>query len=338
MDAQKRPTLKTIAKITGLAVPTVSRALKGADDIGKATKERVRKVADEVGYVPNHAGIRLRTGRSHVVTMLMPTEPELLSHTAPLVRATALGLRAANYALSIAPSVPGADPLEQVKYVVSTQTADALILDHITPNDPRVRYLMDMDVPFVTHGRSKWAAEHAFYDFDDTAFGAHAVARLVARGRRTIRMVTPPPGHAAAKHMIAGARDCAASLGAAFDVIDGLHSDSPAAQVRALATDLVHQNAAGDGWIFASATACLAGISGFEAAGAALGKTLDVVVKDALPLLCWCKPEILCVHQDAAAAGAFLAQAAIARIEHPTAPPMQHIERVIASEPVLTKT
>ena len=39
----ERPTLKTIAAETGLAIATVSRALKDAPDIGEETKKRVRK-------------------------------------------------------------------------------------------------------------------------------------------------------------------------------------------------------------------------------------------------------------------------------------------------------
>ena len=48
--AGRRPTLKTIAYMTGLGVTTVSRALNDAPDIGQATKERVRLVAQQIGY------------------------------------------------------------------------------------------------------------------------------------------------------------------------------------------------------------------------------------------------------------------------------------------------
>ena len=58
------PTLKDIALLAGLAVPTVSRALSGASDIGLKTRERVRKIADEIRYAPNRAGLRLRTGKN----------------------------------------------------------------------------------------------------------------------------------------------------------------------------------------------------------------------------------------------------------------------------------
>ncbi len=46
----ERPTLKSIAALTGLSVATVGRALKDAPDIGEETKRRVRAVAESVGY------------------------------------------------------------------------------------------------------------------------------------------------------------------------------------------------------------------------------------------------------------------------------------------------
>ncbi|MBC7479941.1 MAG: LacI family DNA-binding transcriptional regulator, partial [Pseudorhodobacter sp.] len=62
-----RPTLKTIAAETGLAIATVSRALKDAPDIGEETKRRVRETAERLGYRPNRAGVRLRTGKTNVI-------------------------------------------------------------------------------------------------------------------------------------------------------------------------------------------------------------------------------------------------------------------------------
>ena len=57
-----RPTLKTIAASTGLAIATVSRALKDAPDIGEDTQSRVRETAALLGYHHHRAGGGLRTG------------------------------------------------------------------------------------------------------------------------------------------------------------------------------------------------------------------------------------------------------------------------------------
>lgn len=68
-----RSTLTEIARRCGVHTSTVSRAL--ADDprgVGPATVERIRRVADEVGYSRNRAAAALKTGRSNVIGVLVP--------------------------------------------------------------------------------------------------------------------------------------------------------------------------------------------------------------------------------------------------------------------------
>jgi LacI family transcriptional regulator len=72
-SAEDRPTLKTIAFLTGLGVTTVSRALKNGPEIGQDTKQRVRLIAQQIGYRPNRAGVRLRTGKTNVISLILNT-------------------------------------------------------------------------------------------------------------------------------------------------------------------------------------------------------------------------------------------------------------------------
>lgn len=57
-------TLKQIAERCGVSVSTVSKALNGAEDVSRSTITRVRKAAEEMGYVPNAAARALKTSRS----------------------------------------------------------------------------------------------------------------------------------------------------------------------------------------------------------------------------------------------------------------------------------
>ncbi len=58
-------TIKMIAKECGYSVATVSKALNGAPDISAETRERIRKIASEMGYMPNAAARMLKTSRSY---------------------------------------------------------------------------------------------------------------------------------------------------------------------------------------------------------------------------------------------------------------------------------
>ncbi len=62
--------LKDISKACGVSVATVSKALNDHSDISAATKERIRKVAEELGYRPNAAAQALKTNRTNNIGVL----------------------------------------------------------------------------------------------------------------------------------------------------------------------------------------------------------------------------------------------------------------------------
>lgn len=58
-------TIKMIAKECGYSVATVSKALNDAPDISSDTRDRIRRIAEEMGYTSNAAARMLKTGRSY---------------------------------------------------------------------------------------------------------------------------------------------------------------------------------------------------------------------------------------------------------------------------------
>lgn len=58
-------TIRMIAKKCNCSTATVSKALNGAPDVSAETAERIRKAAEEMGYMPNAAARALKTSRSH---------------------------------------------------------------------------------------------------------------------------------------------------------------------------------------------------------------------------------------------------------------------------------
>lgn len=64
-------TIKDIAKAAGVSHTTVSRALKGDKRIAPKTRERIRALAEELGYVPNTVARGLKTNRSHILGIIV---------------------------------------------------------------------------------------------------------------------------------------------------------------------------------------------------------------------------------------------------------------------------
>lgn len=180
----ERPTLKTIAYMTGLGITTVSRALKDAPDIGAETKERVRLIARQIGYQPNRAGVRLRTGKTNVIALVLSVDEELMGFTSQMVFGITEVLSTTQYHLVVTPHIHAKDSMVPIRYILDTGSADGVIISKIEPNDPRVRFMTERNMPFVTHGRSDMGIEHAFHDFDNEAYAYEAVERLAQCGRK----------------------------------------------------------------------------------------------------------------------------------------------------------
>jgi LacI family transcriptional regulator len=325
MAAPARPTLKTLAQATGLAVATVSRALADAPDLRADTKALVRRVAEEMGYVPNRAGLRLRTGRTQVVALVIGTETSVMNNTARLMVSIATGLRDTPYHLNMTPVLPGEDPLRPIRHIVENGLADAVIFNQTRPRDPRVAWLMERGFPFATHGRTIWADRHPWADYDNAAFAALAVRRLLARGRRRIALLAPPLDQNYARDFVRGGTEAAAAApDAALRVLARVSSDSPgeamqAAVDRAFARGL-------DGLVCASSSAAMAAVAALEGRGLALGREADIVAKEAIPFLSLFRRDLIVLREDVERAGAVLARAAIRAIREPEAPPLQDLE------------
>ncbi len=323
---EKKPTLKTIAQLSGLAIPTVSRALGGASDISDKTKVRVRRIADEIGYIPNRAGVRLRTGRTNVVSLVLSTDYDIMNLTAWLISSVAGGLRDTPFHLVVTPDFPDDDLLKPIKYIVETGSADAIIINRIQPEDPRVAYLMEQKFPFVTHGRTIWADKHAYFDYDNSAFGRNALNALAGRGRERILLIAPPAVQNYSLEMIEGVREAAEKRDVILEVAKDVTSDSHRDEIQAFISDRLQSCVAFDGIISGSANSTMSAIAGLEAVGCEVAKDIDVFSKETVSFLSLFRPGILVEHEDVAKAGTFLARAAVHAARHPELPPLQYLD------------
>jgi LacI family transcriptional regulator len=315
---QERPTLKTIAAATGLAIATVSRALKDAPDIGEETKRRVREMAKTVGYLPNRAGVRLRTGKTNVIALVLSTEADVMSHTAQMIYSMAAALRGTAYHLVVMPYFGDQDPLVPIRYIVETGSADGVVVNQIMPEDPRLRYMSERGFPFVAHGRSNMGIDHPYFDFDNEVFARIGVRALVERTRKHLLLIAPPREHSYSGHMLTGFADEAALRDATFEIIEGVNSDSPSDQIEQAVYRRLTAARRPDGMIAGSTTAAMAAINGAERAGLKIGRDFDLVAKEAISFLRRFRPEILVVREDVARAGDFLARALMDAIERQT--------------------
>ena len=326
VEPGERPTLKTISRISGLAVATVSRALSDAPDIGQETKDLANRIARCIGYVPNRAGVRLRTGRTNVISLVIPAAGDVVNSAAKLTNGIAEELRNTRFHLNVMPWFPDEDPMRPIKYIVETGSADAVIFNMTQPEDQRVRYLMEKGFPFATHGRTKWSDRHAFYDYDNETFARVAIRAVAARGRRNIYAVLPRLSQSYAQHMRRGLVEECQLLGIDYHIARNVDADQSDAEIRDCMMQRLEKSPQLDGVLCSSFKTAIAAIVAIEEHGRMLGEDIDVFGKEVVPILKMFRKTILTELEDVGHAGRHLAKAVVQQLRAPHLPPLQYLE------------
>jgi len=311
---RQRPTLKTIAELTGLSLSTVSLALRGGGALKEETSRKVAEAAKQLGYVPDRAGVRLRTGKTNVIALVLSGDDEAIDFARHMILGIGKAISGTRYHLNVMPEFPGSDPVESVRYILENRVADGVIITHTTPRDPRVQLLMDHDFPFVSHGRTEFYTPHAAHDFHSEAFIEMAVNRLVKLGCRNLMLTIGYGATTNYYNLTRSFRDATYRL----SVRGREHTQEVGAlkpaDLRAFGQDLARQSDRPDGLICDSETRAMPLLGGLVEGGVKLGTDMKVICKltsDVLPMV---YPRVETIEEDVYAAGIELTRLLLRRI------------------------
>jgi len=191
-----RATIKSIAKVTGYSVGTVSNALRGSASVKEATRSKIQAAATRLGYRVNMDGLKLRTNKSYRIAVLVSVSTEAseewegVEFTRVLAGISA-ALQGSRYEMSVFNVADISDAMTTLTRIVQDGSADGVIFSGTLHDDPRIAFLQQQGFPFVTMGMSESATPHAYVDFDSQAAAFDATERLVQLGHRRIALVNP---------------------------------------------------------------------------------------------------------------------------------------------------
>ena len=335
----KQPTLKTIAKKLGLGVTTVSRALKDGPELSLETRKAVQQAARELGYRINRAGLRLRTGKTNIISLVLDTQEQIGSFVSEMIFGITEGLAGTPYHLIVTPYSRFADALEPIRYLTETGSVDGIIISRIEPDDRRVRYMLEHEMPFATHGRTAMGLEHPFQDFDNEAFARIAVKRLAELGRKRIALLAPPADLAFFNHMRQGFLQGLAEHNLEEVPFDLVTNDDSMEDIGDAIRDLLRQPISPDGIVSGSGGASGTGgstfalIAGLEEAGVVLGRDVDIVAKQLFSSLPLFRKQIHIVHEDVRDTGRALAKSLIGAID---GKPVDELQNLVVPTEVIS--
>jgi LacI family transcriptional regulator len=309
-----KPTLKTIAELTGLAVTTVSRALADAPQIALETRQRVRQVAVDIGYFPDRAAQRLRTGRTNVISLVLDPHEEILGYGTSMIRGLTASLRGTPYHLVITPHFSDTPPIDPVRHIVRNRMADGILFSRTEPSDERVKFLMEHDFPFVCHGRTELATPHPYVDYDNYAFAYRAARSLIAAGCRKLYMILPPDRFTFAQHMRHGFMTAVREEGIVFEIAHGISLDSKSEAIRDHIAARLGDAAPPDGFICGGEVSAMAVMSASHDLGLQIGRDVRLVAKQTSGLFDQVRPRIETIYEDLSQAGQMMAALLLKRI------------------------
>ncbi len=211
-----RVTLQVIADRLDVSTATVSLALRDSPVVANATKNRVRSLARELGYIYNRSAASLRTARTNMVAVgfhdiTNPYFAELLSAIEDAATQVGKSILLGTYGESL-------ERQERVLGLLREYRPDGMILCAAgNTGIETVEHLLAARIPVVQLSREIDGAELDFIGSDDRRGAELAVAHLVALGHRRIAMLGGTDGTSTGRNRRAGYRAALAAHGLPAD-------------------------------------------------------------------------------------------------------------------------
>jgi len=191
-------TIHDVAKAAGVSITTVSRALNGYGDVNEQTRQRIVRVAKELGYHPNAAARNLRGKRTGTIAfapyLYQYAEPEPRPFFQELIGM--LAFDCFEHDLSLLVTLPSSEQsiTDMYRELTNSSRVDGIILAGIQPEDPRIPLLQEIGLPFVAFGRKldETDLSYPFIDVDGSAGVRKLIEYLYARGHRRIAYLSGP--------------------------------------------------------------------------------------------------------------------------------------------------
>ncbi|MFA7574288.1 MAG: LacI family DNA-binding transcriptional regulator [Arcobacteraceae bacterium] len=183
----KKPNLRVLAAKAGVSINTASRAINDKPDINPLTKEKILRIAREIGYVPNASAVALRTQKTRTLGVIIadnnnPFYAEVLSG----IEAEA---KANNYHIILTNTRRDYQEEENAIELLLGKQVDGLLIAPVQEKNEDIYKLIDSKIPFVVVGRDyEDLSIDAVYS-DELKGGYIATEYLIKKGFKNISYI-----------------------------------------------------------------------------------------------------------------------------------------------------
>ena len=209
------PTIHDIAREAQVSAMTVSRALNDRPGVSEHTRERVRAVAQDLGYVANVQAKSLAGGKTHVLGMVVPdigTE-----YVGEIVRGVGDALERSGYDLLLYTTHRDPKRERERLFGVAGGMADGMLSLLPRTIDTHMRMLEQLKLPVVIVDHLGADTNLPMIGTDNFRGARQAIKHLADLGHKRIGYITGDLETGAATERLRGYREGLQMVGLSYD-------------------------------------------------------------------------------------------------------------------------
>jgi DNA-binding LacI/PurR family transcriptional regulator len=307
----KRLQMADIARMAGVSVSTVSRALNGSTLVNDETRERIGQLARSLNYSINLGAQNLRLQKNQTVAVVVPYDAQSRQHISDpfflsIVGSIADALTDRGYDMLL--SRVDAEHLDSAAQLFDSGKAIGLVIIGQWRHHDQLNGLAARKVPLVVWGGQLAQQLYCSVGGDNVAGGAMATAHLLAAGRGRIVFL----GDARLPEValrLQGYREALKAAGLQPDPQLELPVPFEIVAARQALDRLCASGRPFDAVLACSDLLALQAVQAVRAVGLQVPRDVAVVGYDDMPVAAYSDPPLTTVHQPVGLAGAELVDA-----------------------------
>ena len=300
MSKRAKPTLVGLAKLAGVSVSTVSRALAGNEAISVATRQRVAMLARDHGFQLNQAARNLRLKRTGAIGVVLPLGHETEQSLSDPFFMSLLGyladyLTKRSYDLLLSRVIPTDEGW--LDAIVDAGRVDGVIIIGQSDQTPVIDAVAARYRNMVVWGAALPGGSQVTVGSDNFTGGRIAASHLLKQGRSRLAFFGNPavPEFAA---RLEGFNQVLAEKGANQCEVLPVHLTTEASY-EAIASFLATRPLP-DGIFAASDVIAMSALRALDAVGCRVPQDVSVIGYDDIMLARFTSPPLTTVRQDVA--------------------------------------
>ena len=185
-ETTSRTTMADLARLAGVNVSTVSRALNDSPLVKPDTKAEILRIAEDLGYSVNVAARNLRRRTSDTLALVIPIRPDSgqsLSDPFFLEMIGAVSVAVSERGYDLLLSTPPEDNTLAERRLLQTGRADGLIIIGQAGREERLERLGKVADRVVVWGGGREDTPYTLVGSDNVSGGQLATTHLIERGK-----------------------------------------------------------------------------------------------------------------------------------------------------------